>query len=138
MDLVGRPDLGGDPSLSTAQGRRGREEEIEEVIGVWAAGLAAGEIETRCQAAGVPAHRASRSADFVADTQLAHRGHLVRLAHPRHGEVVVEGPRYLLSDTPGRVERPGPAIGQDSVEALGLIGMTPEEIRELDERGAIR
>ena len=57
--------------------------------------------------AGVPAHRASTSADFVTDSQLAHRSHLIRLPHPLHGEVVVEGPRYALSATPGARQQPG-------------------------------
>ena len=61
---------------------------------------------------GVPAHVSASSRDFCTDPQLAHRGHLVRLAHPLHGTATVEGPRYLLSATPGRVTRAAPTSGK--------------------------
>jgi benzylsuccinate CoA-transferase BbsF subunit len=87
----------------------------------------------------VPAHRASTSTDFVTDPQLAHRGHLIRLPHRLHGEVVVEGPRYLLSDTPGRVVKAAPTIGEDNELVLaGILGWDPERMKALEEAGALR
>src|SRR6202000_1370502 len=50
-----------------------------------------------------------------------------------------EGPRYLLSVTPGRVNRTAPDYGQDNEYVLTeLLGYTPDEVRDLTDRGVLR
>lgn len=79
------------------------------------------------------------SADFVADPQLAYRGHIVALDHPLHGTAYVEGPRYLLSETPGVVKRPAPTLGQDNEAVLrDVLGYPDDRVRELLAGGALR
>ena len=63
--VIGRPELASDPRYATADARRAHETELEAIIAGWSSGRLASEIETACHAAGVPAHRASTSADFV-------------------------------------------------------------------------
>lgn len=138
MAVIERPDLAADRALQTLEGRQAREDELEAAIEDWTRHHQPEEIERLCQQAGVPAHRAARSSDFIADDQLVHLGHLRRLAHPLHGEVVVEGPRYMLSATPGRVEKAAPLIGQDSEAVLRLIGLDDDEITELEKAGVLR
>ncbi len=136
--VIGRPDLTSDPRYATASSRRQHEDALEEMVAAWTSQRSASEVEALCQQAGVPAHRVSKSADVVSDPQLAHRGHLVTLPHPVHGDVVVEGPRVRLSATPGRVNRPAPTIGQDCDEILSsLLQMDPERIRSLHESGVL-
>jgi crotonobetainyl-CoA:carnitine CoA-transferase CaiB-like acyl-CoA transferase len=137
--IMGRRELALDPLYATAEGRRVHEDRLEAMVGEWTATRTASEIEQACQAAAVPAHRASTSTDFVTDPQMAHRGHLIRLPHRLHGEVVVEGPRYLLSDTPGRVVKAAPTIGEDNERVLaGILGWEPERIKALEDIGALR
>jgi benzylsuccinate CoA-transferase BbsF subunit len=137
--LLGRPQLAADPRYAGAEGRRAGEDELEAMINDWTSTLTAPEAEAACQAAGIPAHRASTSADFVTDPQLAHRRHLIRLPHPVFGGVVVEAPRYALSDTPGSVTRVAPAIGEDTVSVLrDILGYPPEKIAELDQQGVLK
>jgi benzylsuccinate CoA-transferase BbsF subunit len=63
------------------------------------------------------------SAECLADVQLAHRGHYVTVEHPLLGAVVVEGPRFSLSRTPGRTGGAGPTYGQHENDVLrGLLG----------------
>jgi benzylsuccinate CoA-transferase BbsF subunit len=137
--LMGKPELATDPRYATGANRRSHESELEAVIAGWSSTRRASEIEQACQAAGVPAHRASTSADFVTDPQLTHQGHLIRLAHRLHGEVVVEGPRYTLSATPGAVTRPAPTIGEDTEFVLTqILGYPPEKVAALERKGALR
>ena len=134
-----RADLLGDPHLSTTAGRRAREVEIETAINAWTSTRPALEIEERLQACGVPAHVSANSKDFCTDPQLLHRGHLIELAHPLLGKTVVEGPRYLLSETPGFVERPAPTFGQDNQYVLGtLLGYGDDTLRRLTESDVLR
>jgi benzylsuccinate CoA-transferase BbsF subunit len=118
-----RPDLAADPGLADTAGRLARADELDAAVAAWTATQWARDVEARLQARGVPAHLAMTSADWARDPQLAHRGHLRRLHHERFGVAFVEGPRYLLSETPGQVTRPAPALGQDNEEVLrGLLG----------------
>jgi crotonobetainyl-CoA:carnitine CoA-transferase CaiB-like acyl-CoA transferase len=135
---IGRSDLAGDPGLRTAAGRQAAAAELDRAIAAWTQTLSAGEVQDRLQAAAVPAHMSSSSRDFCTDPQLAHRGHLVRLPHPLFGETTVEGPRYLLSDTPGRVRRAAPTLGQDNEYVLGtILGYDDERISELASSGVL-
>jgi crotonobetainyl-CoA:carnitine CoA-transferase CaiB-like acyl-CoA transferase len=135
---LGRPELALDPRFATVEARRTDADHLEAIIAAWTSTRPASEIEAGLQAVGVPAHRAAKSADFLADEQLSHRHHLHTLPHAEFGEVVVEGPRYLLSDTPGLVERTAPAIGQDTDAVLAdLLGYTPERIETQRRAGAL-
>jgi crotonobetainyl-CoA:carnitine CoA-transferase CaiB-like acyl-CoA transferase len=137
--LMGQPGLAADPRYATAGARRSHETELEELIAGWTSNRRSSEIEEACQAAGVPAHRASMSADFVTDPQLAHQGHLIRLPHSLHGEVVVEGPRFALSATPGLVTKPAPTIGEDTELVLTqILGYPPEKVADLKRRGVLK
>jgi crotonobetainyl-CoA:carnitine CoA-transferase CaiB-like acyl-CoA transferase len=135
---AGRPDLAADHALATAAGRLSRAGELDAAIAAWTAAQPAEQVEQRLQAAGVPAHVSSSSRDFCTDPQLAHRGHLVSLPHPRHGSTTVEGPRYLLSETPGRVTRAAPLLGQDNEYVLTkLLGYDTDRVAALDAAGVL-
>ena len=137
--LIGRADLGADPRLSTAAGRRLQQAELEEAVGAWTAAQRAEDAERLLQDRRIPAHVSASSRDFCTDPQLAHRGHLIQLPDPRHGTATVEGPRYLLSVTPGRVARTAPDYGQDNENVLTkLLGYTPGEVRDLTNEGVLR
>ncbi|MEU6037897.1 CoA transferase [Actinomadura sp. NPDC047616] len=136
---MGRPDLAGRDDLATARGRREHEELLDEAIAEWTSRHRAQDVEGLLQAEGVPAHMSQASADFVADPQLAARGHVVALPHRLHGTAYVEGPRCLLSATPGVVERPAPTLGQDNETVLReILGYPEARVRGLLEGGALR
>ncbi|MET0627670.1 MAG: CoA transferase [Acidimicrobiia bacterium] len=131
-DAMDRADLASELRFATAPGRLAAADELDAVITTWTSTLAAAEVEALLQARGVPAHRAATSEDFCGDPQLAHRGHLVTLPHPKWGEVVVEGPRYVLSETAGEVCRHAPMFHEDTDHVLGtILGYDQERIDAL-------
>ena len=137
--LMGRADLAADEELRTAAGRRARSADLDQLVDAWTAGQTAEDVERRLQASGIPAHVSASSEDFCTDPQLAHRGHLVRLPHPLHGTVTVEGPRYQLSATPGQVTRAAPTFGQDNEYVLTeLLGYAREEYQAMTDEGVLR
>ncbi len=134
-----RPDLAARADLVTAPGRRAAAAELDQLISAWTAERDADEVTRLLQDRGVPAHAAVGTADYAADAQLAHRGHLVTLPSERHGTTVVEGPRYLLSRTPGRPQREAPTLGRDNEEVLtDLLGLPADQVRALHEKGVLR
>ena len=87
---------------------------------------------------GIPAHVSAASEDFCTDPQVQHRGHLVRVPHPLFGETVVEGPRYVLSETPGRVRTAAPTLGQHNRFVLAeMLGYDDARIDRLAEAGVM-
>ncbi len=127
------------PAFQTFENRRDDQDKLEHIIEGWTRTRTALEIQYTLQSIGVPAHKAATAADIVSDPQLAARGHLVRLAHPLGGESVVDGSRYLLSDTPAEYHRPAPHFGRDTDQILAeILGYDAERIAQLEAAGILR
>ncbi|MEP6872348.1 MAG: CoA transferase, partial [Anaerolineaceae bacterium] len=130
------PDVGS--GLEEAEGRLGRREVLDAWVASWTAGREAAEVEELLQAAGVPCHRISDSADLMADPQLIARQHFIEVTHPELGPVFIENSRMVFSQTPPQVTRPGPTFGQDNDYVLReLLGLDEEEITALLIAGAL-
>ena len=131
-ETMGRPDLADVLDLRTAPGRRACADELDTAVAGWTISRTAEEAQSILQAARVPAHLSASSEDFCTDPQLAFRGHLVRLPHPLFGQTVVEGPRYLLSETPGQVRWAAPTFGQHNQVVLAeILGYDQQRIDDL-------
>lgn len=127
-----------DPRFATLEARHANNESLDAAIGAWTAPRGADEIERTLQAAGVPCHRVSTTADLTVDPQLIHREHFVTVEHPEVGRVPIENARAILSETPARVTRAAPMYGQDNEYVLReLLGLSREEIVDLVAAGAL-
>jgi benzylsuccinate CoA-transferase BbsF subunit len=136
---IGRHDLLDSPDLRTVEGRRARSVELDAAVADWTGVRTAEDAQDILQRAGVPVHVSASSEDFCTDPQLQHRGHLVTLPHPLFGQTVVEGPRYLLSDTPGVVRDAAPTFGQHNRLVLAeLLGYDDERIDRLTAAGVLK
>ena len=81
---------------------------------------------------GVPVGRVNTLAEAVAHPQVAARGALVEVDHPKVGRTKVVGVPARLSATPGSVRSPSPALGQHTDEVLrDLLGLGTPEIAAL-------
>ena len=68
---------------------------------------------------------------MAADPQLIDREHFVSVPHAALGEVVVEGPKYLLSRTPAHAGSP-PTLGQHTAHVLtDILGYNDERMVQL-------
>jgi crotonobetainyl-CoA:carnitine CoA-transferase CaiB-like acyl-CoA transferase len=125
-------------SLSTLVGRKAQEERLETLVEAWTRDRDAQAVETELQALGIPAHKAAKSADMVADPQLVARGHFVRLSHPLGGESVIEASRFSLSETPAEYLRAAPHFGRDNHPVLHeILGYDLPHILSLEAGGVL-
>ena len=66
------------------------------------------------------------------DPQLAERGHFVDIPTPEGRTVRMEGPPFLLSETPARVQGPGPLLGEHTAAVLeSILDLDQNEIGRL-------
>jgi crotonobetainyl-CoA:carnitine CoA-transferase CaiB-like acyl-CoA transferase len=135
--LIGGEALDG--AFATLAGRKAAEDRLEAVVEAWTRSRDVADIEQALQELGVAAHRAATSADMVADPQLIHRGHFVRLPHPLGGESVIEASRFQLSETPPRYLRAAPHFGRDNQTVLAdILGYDATRIADLEAAGVLR
>lgn len=135
---AGHADWQSDPRFANFAARQANGDALDAAIATWTAGRDAFTVEQTLQAAGVPVHRATTSADALADPQLRFRGHFVEVDHPEVGRVPIEHSRLRLSRTPAPVPAPGPLLGQHNDHILrDILGMGDEEIVELTLSGAL-
>lgn len=127
-----------DARFASAAARIEHAEALDEAIGAWTADQDVDTLEARLVAAGVPAHRVSRSDDAFEDPQLAAREHFVRIEYGDLGPVPFEANRARLSATPARPGR-CPTLGEHNQRILtDLLGLDDEAITELVIAGAIQ
>jgi len=85
----------------------------------------------------VPAGRIYTVADIAADPHYQARGMLDERRMDDGSSLMLPGIVPKLSVTPGSHRRNAPAIGQDSDAVLKELGLSPEQIRGLREKGIV-
>lgn len=87
---------------------------------------------------GVPAGAVNDAGDVLADPQLAHRQHWVRLEHPEMGMTTYSALPMRLSRTPSEPRLPAPMLGQHTEQICrDLLGMPDMEINDLRQKGVL-
>ncbi len=81
--------------------------------------------------AGVPTGPILSIAEVFAHPQVRHRQMVAELDHPTAGRIRQTGVPVKLSETPGRLRTPPPALGQHTDAILRELGIADREIDEL-------
>lgn len=91
----------------------------------------------RLDAAGVPCTPVNRIDQAVVDEQVAARDMVVEIDVPELGRIKVAGLPVKLSETPGRIERHPPHLGEHTEEVLRGLGYDADRVARLGESGAV-
>ena len=126
-----------DPTLSTLQARRQREDEVEVAVEAWTTGLSKRAVTEACLAAGVPAGPMLTSSEQLNDPHLAARGYLVELDQPPIGVMTFEGQAFAATGMPDADIRPAPGLGQHTREIVAELGLDGAAIDDLIARGIL-
>lgn len=137
MVTIGREDLGQDSELATNAGRVKRVEELDLAIGQWTAQLTVEEVLTALDAASVPAGRIYTIQDIANDPHYLARGMLAEVEMSDGSRLKVPGMVPKLSRTPGLHRRNAPNLGQDTDAVLAELGITPEQIQAMRQKGIV-
>jgi len=135
---MGRPDLPEDPRFATLQARVAHAEEIHAIVGEWVSRHTAEEVERILVEAEVPVSRVYSIADIFADVHYRERESLITVDDPVIGPVRMQAVYPRLSETPGRVSRGAPQLGEHNDEVYGgLLQLSVAERERLRALGVI-
>jgi formyl-CoA transferase len=135
MRAIGRDDLGADPGLAGNAGRVARVAEIDAAIGAWTQPRGVSDVLAALNDAQVPAGRIYTARDIAEDPHYRARGMIERVTSADGLSVEVPGIVPKLSATPGAITRRAPTLGEDTEAVLREIGVTPQQLVALRERG---
>lgn len=113
--LMGRKDLAEDIRFATNQARVANNEQLDEIIAAWAAGLDLAAALSALDDMGVPAGPVNSIAAIVADPHFQARGAIARLDPEikHHERVATPGLVPRLINHPGRLAHAARAVGAD-------------------------
>ena len=138
-EAMGRPELAEDPRYATHLARGENQEELDGLIGDWAAQHDADEIDRALNDAKVVCGPIYTIADIFNDPQFAARDMLVPHHDPEFGEYIGPGIVPKLSETPGEVRWSATwEEGSHNDEIYGeLLGLSDEDRTQLREEGVL-
>lgn len=138
VKVIGHGEWASNPRFKDDMARYINREAIIPSVSEWTTQRSTDEVIRLLEEARVPCGRVNSIAEAVAEPQVRAREMLVELDYPGVGKVPLSGVVPKLSATPGRVETRAPLVGEHNEEVYcGLLGFTPEQLRELEQEGVI-
>ena len=135
---VGRPDLAENPDYIDPVRRQQRAAEVDQVVADWVARQRLDEAMKVFEAAEVAAAPVYDAPALLADEHLRSRGMFLEVDDADLGRMTVHAPVVRLSETPGRLDHLGGALGRDNDTVYGgLLGLEAAEIGALRSAGTI-
>jgi crotonobetainyl-CoA:carnitine CoA-transferase CaiB-like acyl-CoA transferase len=137
-EALGRPQWALDPALSDAPGRRQHHDLIDEHPGAGCQRRSCDEIVGCLWDAGVPVAKVMQPHRQTELPQLRFRGFFEEVVHPVNEPVAHSTVPVRFSGGPNRFHvDPAPLLGQHNHELLAEIGLSEDEIAELEASGVI-
>ncbi|HAK63183.1 MAG TPA: hypothetical protein DCO82_08100 [Alphaproteobacteria bacterium] len=134
-DLAGLTEFAG-AKYDDVRERLSARDKIEAGMRAFCAGKPPFAFAAQLRAAGVPASVVMRPSDLYEDPQLIHRGYFVTLDHKFMGPVLYDGYPTLLSETPVRISKAAPTLGEDTHYVMKeFLRLPEEEISRLQKAG---
>jgi crotonobetainyl-CoA:carnitine CoA-transferase CaiB-like acyl-CoA transferase len=136
---MGRPELASSSTYGEQKTRLENRHDVNEIVRDWCGSLPRQEVLKRCYETGAPAGPLNNIADIFGDRQFHARRNLVAIDDEDVGETVIV-PCVLprMSETPGRIGKLGPKLGQHTDEVLaGILGLPQTEIDDLRRKRVI-
>ena len=136
--VMRNPDWSKEVRFSDAYNRWQNQEELDRLLESWTVNHSNYNLMHMLQGVGVAAVPSFTSEDLFTDPHLAEREFSQLIDRPRLGKYMIIAPPWKLSATPARIVQDAPSIGEHNEYVFGeLLGMSQEEIIELQEKGVL-
>jgi crotonobetainyl-CoA:carnitine CoA-transferase CaiB-like acyl-CoA transferase len=139
LELLGYQDWMQDPRYRDRRAMSDQyPEEAESLIAPWFMQRTGEEILQACLEHRIPCVPVKTFDEVIQDPQLNCRDYFREVDHPGCGNYRYPGSPYRLSQSPCKIIRPAPALGQHNEEILcGELGLGSEDMKKLARSGAI-
>jgi crotonobetainyl-CoA:carnitine CoA-transferase CaiB-like acyl-CoA transferase len=137
LRVVGASELGDEPRFATARARATHRAELRAEVEPRLREFTAAALIQQLNDAGVPSGPILTIDQVFADPQVAHLGMAQTVDSERFGELQLVRLPVRLSRTPTPLKRAAPDPGGNTAEVLSELGLSPGEIADLEESGAI-
>ncbi len=135
---MGNPEWARDELFSNSYSRWQNQDRLDRLIEEWTINYSHYEVMELLQASGVAAVPSFSAEELFCDPHLREREAVTEVEHPVIGKQVVFNPPWKLSETPARIERASPLLGEHNEYVFGeLLGMPKQEIAQLIEEEVI-
>jgi crotonobetainyl-CoA:carnitine CoA-transferase CaiB-like acyl-CoA transferase len=144
LDIMANVQMDRQPTgqKSGAKSLAGRDADIAHIEEVWEQFLMTHtkqELFEKCQAMNVRLMPIYNAADQMHDPQLLSRDWFTPVEHPELGETIIYGgPPYRFSETPWRIIKRSPFLGEHNQEVYEKeLGFSPEDLISLEKDGVV-
>ncbi|HJX70120.1 MAG TPA: CoA transferase [Dehalococcoidia bacterium] len=138
VKTMGREELADDPRFSAAHLRFSNRHLIYPIVSEWVAEKTVDEVTSLLEDMRIPCGRVNTIADLVDDPQVKAREMIAEVEYPGIGKLSPPGVPIKLSETPGKIEKRPPLLGEHNEEIYcDLLGFSPEKLSRLEAEGVI-
>jgi len=135
---MGDPEWAKDEAFSDVYGRWKNRAKLDKYISEWTIEHTHYEVMNILQNVGVAAIPSFSAEEILSDPHVKARGKLTEVEHPVMGKKVVITPPWKMSETPAKIWKASPLLGENNEEIFGsLLGMSKEEIQKMVEEQII-
>jgi crotonobetainyl-CoA:carnitine CoA-transferase CaiB-like acyl-CoA transferase len=129
---IDRADLAEDPDYVDPVRRKSRALEVDGLVATWVRQHTLQDAMAVFERADVAAAPIYDAQQLLADEHLRARGTFVRVDDPDLGAMTVQAPVAVMTETPGRIDHLGGALGADNAAIYGdLLGLDAERLAAL-------
>jgi crotonobetainyl-CoA:carnitine CoA-transferase CaiB-like acyl-CoA transferase len=138
LRALGNPAWARDGKFGDAYQRWLHQDELDRHLEEWTAQLSPQEVTQRLQQEGVAAFPSLSADQLMSDPHLLARDAFPTVEHPDKGRQRAVAPPWRFSETPARVDRWTPDLGEHNIVVFhGLLGLSLEEVKALLEARVI-
>lgn len=137
MRLVGHPEVVDLPWFSTGTGRAQHGDLLDAYVAEWIAARTRDDVMEAFESAEAAIAPVYDVRELIQDPQVRALDMITTVPDEDFGEVRMQNVLYRMSETPGEIRFTGRALGADTDEVLGEIGIDAARVASLRERGVI-
>lgn len=130
--VMGSPEWTKEEAFSSAYSRWQNQDRLDRLMEEWTINYRYQELMELLQEAGVAAMPSFKAKDLFTNPHLIAREAITEVTHPVLGTRKTIAPPWKLSETPTRISRPAPLLGEHNEYVFGeLLGMSTREQEQL-------
>jgi crotonobetainyl-CoA:carnitine CoA-transferase CaiB-like acyl-CoA transferase len=132
LQAMGQPELAEDPRFNSQESRRAHQEEFDAMLTPWLLERSKREVFEQLQSFSVMCAPLQTVDEVFTDPQAIAREFFVQIENPEAGSLLQPSGPFKMSETPWKVRRPAPSLGQHTEEVLTQdLGLAADDVKSL-------